>query len=226
MKELVTKELGGKKKPVVLDVGCGSCGYWVDFLKKHKHISFFGVDINKKDIGVARRNLPLFADNILELNGRNLSQVITAPVDVIVSKSALEHVYKRKEFLSALTSVMSTDTVLIMNWDYGHFRTGKVRDVLYNGMSVVLAVLGIERFYTQEVNLKKFKSLLSDSGLKILDEKYFNILPLKEIINQSAHVDLSKRILDFELDLNELVSNKQVLHANCATVSMVLKKIR
>lgn len=219
------KCLKSSKNISILDIGCGRCEYWIEFLKNNPHVIFHGIDINKKSIEKARLNLPQFSHQIFELNCRDLNKLNGKYFDVIISKSALEHIYDKETFLKQVFHLMHKKTQFLISWDYGHFRTGNPYTNLMNRLSQLLARFGLEKNYNCEVDLEQIKKTTSEMGFELCDEKYFNIPNLKGLMKSFR--DNEKMIqmwFDFELEMNRIAYNKDPLHTLFGSVLLVLKR--
>ena len=152
----------------------------------------------------ARQNLSGLRAGVINCRGYQVQEKLGEKFDIVVSFSVLEHVYRRLEYLRSAKECLKEDGYFLINYDSGHFTDGGEK--LITAIGKALVKLGVERYYQSFVREGDFRRMLAKTGLKILEEKFFNT-GLKDIykaIPESGREDYMKRWLEFELRLNEL----------------------
>lgn len=192
-----------KKEITILDLGSGISLNFVSLLKKYSSIHYTGVEPSPKAVKVAKNRLEGLNATIINDNGYNLFQKLAAKFDIITSFSALEHVYRRRDYLNSAKECLKPHGYFLINYDAGHFISGKER--LINIFGPILARFGIERFYQSFVRENEFFGIIKDIGLKITDAKFFNsnLKGIYKIIPTAHQDEFMKRWLEFEIFLNQ-----------------------
>lgn len=185
----------------ILDLGCGDGGDFVELLRRRENVRYVGVEPSREAAAAAARALPS-------------ARIVNAPAydirgetaGAVVSFSVLEHVVDRARYFDAVAENLAPGGRVYLNYDSGHFYNDadaaeRVRAIVGN----VLARAGNESHYRAEVTSSELDSLLSRSGLRIVDDKGFNT----ELKVAWRHVPDGQRDgfmeawLAFELDLNK-----------------------
>ncbi len=165
----------------LLDLGCGNCWMWEEFLKKVPEVDFYGVDPNPKSIKEARKRLNSFAKQIRIGGIQDLPEIFQGTrFDVVVSHSVLEHVYKRRVFFRNLALCLKEGGVVLLSYGNDHFRQSLIVD-LRNLASQLLAHIGVYKYYAKPVSVQAVERLCRDSDLEIIEKAFFSYIPVKKI---------------------------------------------
>jgi len=186
----------------IVDLGCGSGSNFVELLQRRPNARYVGVEPSQRTAAEARRTLPR-----AEILNRSAYDVRVEPAHAAVSFSVLEHVVHRGRYLEAARANLRPGGRVYLNYDSGHFvADANLAERAKALASHVLARLGSESRYRARVREDEFRTLVSDAGLRIVDDKVFNtdlkrLVPLIPEAQRDAFMD---RWLTFELGLNEL----------------------
>ncbi len=189
----------------ILDLGCGTGGQFVSILEKNPRIRYVGVEPCKEDCKKAEMTLGKFNATVINAPAYSLDITIGEKFDVVTSFSALEHVYKRKKYLESAKACMKDDGILFINYDSGHFTSGK--DTIKNLVGRMLAKTGNEAYHQAFVKENDFLELVNTLEMEIIESKFFNVPGLKGVqkeIPEGRKEEYAKRWLAFELWLNEV----------------------
>ncbi|HRY63602.1 MAG TPA: class I SAM-dependent methyltransferase [Patescibacteria group bacterium] len=200
------KYLLERSNPVkILDLGCGEALNFVNLLAKYsKRISYTGVEPDDKACQLARENLRGLPATIINSYAYKLTHKLEGKFDVVISFSALEHVYHRLAFLQTAKEYLVSDGYFLINYDAGHFVSGRER--FKNIIGPLLAPLGLEKYYQSLVKEEEFRRLIQFVGFEIIDQKFFNtkLKGVAKVIPPGQLADFSRRWLECELWLNNL----------------------
>jgi SAM-dependent methyltransferase len=189
----------------ILDLGCGESQNFVSLLGKYAdRVNYIGVEPDVKACQLARENLRGLPATIIHSYAYKLDRQVEGLFDIVISFSALEHVYRRVSFLQTAKDYLSEDGFFLINYDAGHFFSGHER--LKNIIGPILAPLGLEKYYQSFVKEEEFKRLIKFVGLEIIDQKFFNtkLKDVAKIIPPDQREDFVARWLECELWLNDL----------------------
>ena len=198
------KEKGNEFKFKILDLGCGAGLNFVNLLKLYPQIHYVGIEPSKPICMQAERNLKGLNASIINAYAYNAFEMLKEKFDVIVSFSALEHVYRREEYLRSAKECLKEDGYFQINYDAGHFVSGKERRK--NIIGPILARVGIEKYYQSFVKEEDFLKMIDEAGLRIIEAKFFNthLKGVYKVVPKHHRVEYMKKWLEFELWLNEL----------------------
>jgi SAM-dependent methyltransferase len=172
--ELLRDNPGG----TILDVGCGDSRMWEGFLEAMPGVEYYGVEPFAGAVDRARARLPKHADRIKVGRGEKIGGLFGRRFDVVVSRSVLEHVVRRADFINAISSVVEPDGVILMTWGGGHFRQGFKTDIR-NFASQALARLGYDRYYASPVDEAKAMADIGRNGMVVRERAQLNIEQVK-----------------------------------------------
>lgn len=96
---------------VILDVGCGNGALAFDIATRSLASKVIGIDISKPNIDLAKSRF--YHPKVEYINGDALERLPNEKFDVIVLSNVLEHIEKRVEFLTKLTSEFNPKRFLI-----------------------------------------------------------------------------------------------------------------
>lgn len=189
----------------ILDLGCGEALNFVKLLAKYApQVSYVGVEPNAQDCQLARENLRGLPATVINSPAEKVGRKLEGQFDLVVSFSALEHVYHRLAFLQTAKQYLAPDGYFLLNYDAGHFVNGRER--LKNLFGPLLAVFGLEQYYQSFVTEAEFQRLIQFVGLEIVDQKFFNtkLKGLAKVIPPEKRAEFTHRWLECELWLNTL----------------------
>jgi SAM-dependent methyltransferase len=189
----------------ILDVGCGTATHFIPLLKKYPNLCFVGVEPFEPSYRQAVRNLEGLNARVIQMYGYKLFEALGEKFDFVVSFSTFEHVYRRKEYLNAVKKCLKPEGQFLINYDAGHFVAPVRKDKMKNIIGPILARFGIEQYYQSFVHEGDFQRMVQNSGLKIIDQKFFNTR-LKGIahgIPRDQEAEFIQRWYDLEMWLNE-----------------------
>ncbi len=184
----------------ILDLGCGRADTFQVLLRRHPGIRYIGVEPDPAAAGAARVALPG-----AEIVTASADEVEVEPVDVVVSFSVLEHVYRRAAYVATIARHLRPGGLAFVNYDAGHFVAGDARERLRTLTAPPLARLGRENRYQAFVREVDFRRLAADARLEIVEGKSFNAL--KEIyyaLPEERWPDFMEHWLALELAVNDI----------------------
>ena len=195
---------------ILLDLGCGAAANFIKLLKKHPRLRYVGVEPSSEACEIARKNTSAYNATIINAPAYQLD---LEPADIIISFSVLEHVYRRNAYMQAVKKHLKREGVLMINYDSGHFiepppapiwAVGSER--WKNRFGGWMARIGYERYFQAFVREDEFHALLNETGLKALDDKFFNtdLKNVYKLIPSQNIDDYMRRWLEFELYLNQM----------------------
>ena len=200
------KYLSERKDPVkILDLGCGESLNFVSLLGKYAdRVNYTGVEPDIKACQLARENLRGLPATIIHSYAYKLDSQLEGRFDLVVSFSALEHVFRRLAFLQTAKDYLSDDGYFFINYDAGHFFSNRER--FKNFFGPLLAPLGLEKYYQSFVKDDEFKRLVKFVGLEIIEQKFFNtkLKEVAKVMPPERREEFVGRWLETELWLNEL----------------------
>jgi len=193
--EEIRKLLVKAKKPLnILDVGVvgpSPLEFWQTILSKKtlaSKLRLTGVDVRGLDRAeaVAKRNR--WNVRLLKSSGYELTKHFEKnSFDVIVSTQVFEHVKNHRLFLSQLKTVLKRGGIAMITFDSGHFNEGFSFAAL---AARILSTIGIERYRDVGVTDAKTETILKELGWMVMDKRFYNIHPLKEIHNSKISTRL------------------------------------
>lgn len=202
----IEKYLDSHDRPVkILDLGCGQGANFIKLLQKYqKTVNYVGIEPDERACQLARENLRGLPATIINSYAYKLSGLKSGDYDLVISFSALEHVFRRLSFLKTAKTFLSPDGYFLINYDAGHFFSGQER--LKNIVGPVLAPLGLEKYYQSFVEEEEFQKIVRFVGFEILDQKFFNtkLKGVAKVIPPANQDEFSERWLAYELWLNSL----------------------
>ncbi|MFN8527620.1 MAG: class I SAM-dependent methyltransferase [Anaerolineae bacterium] len=197
-----------KPDAVLLDMGCGEALNFVKLLQKYPKLRYIGIEPSQEECERARRNTAGL--NATIINGYAydmLGHSVQEPVDVVISFSVFEHVYRRLEYLQAAQACMKPDGYFLINYDAGHFvQPASLRERVKNILGPVIAKLGNEGYYQAFVREQDFLTWVKQAGLKIFEARSFNtrLKGIYKLIPQEQRAEYMQHWYDFELWLSSL----------------------
>lgn len=189
----------------ILDLGCGEALNFVNLLAKYRpRVNYVGIEPNPQACQLARENLRGLPATIIESRAYKLDSPIDGVFDLVISFSALEHVYRRLAFLQTAKQYLADDGFFLINYDSGHFNSG--REKLKNILGPILASFGWEKYYQSFVGEAEFRRLIDFIGFTIADQKFFNteLKGIAKVIPPEQKENFNRRWLAEELWLNDL----------------------
>jgi len=194
----------------LLDLGCGVAANFPKLMEKYPNLQYVGVDPSSSDCEAARKNLSSFNATIINTPAYGLE---LEPVDVVISFSVLEHVYRRMDYLQTVKRNMKAGGLFLINYDSGHFIYPAPASILSigsdrwkNRFGHLMARLGKEQYFQAFVREEEFQALLDKTGLMVLESKFFNtdLKSIYKLVPSHNIEEYMNRWLDFELYLNNM----------------------
>jgi SAM-dependent methyltransferase len=185
----------------IVDLGCGDGRNFVELLRRHPHVQYFGVDPSRRAIDRAKELLP--HAEVVQMAGY---EARFEPADAVVSFSALEHVVDRARYLQAVHANLAPSGRAYLNYDSGHFGAdASTTERMKAAVARAFAAIGRESRYRARVHDDEFSELLAFAALRVVDDKGFNTdLKLTYRTIPEAKRDLfMDRWVAFEIELNE-----------------------
>ena len=195
---------------ILLDLGCGEAANFIKLLKKYPRLRYVGVEPSSEACEIARKNISAYNAAIINAPAYQLD---LEPADIIISFSVLEHVYRRDAYMQTVRKHLKREGVLMINYDSGHFidpppapiwKVGSER--WKNRFGRWMARIGVERYFQAFVREDEFHVLLDETGLRVLDDKFFNtdLKNVYKLVPSQNIDDYMRRWLEFELVLNRM----------------------
>lgn len=207
----------GKLK--ILEISCNR-GYSLIYLSKHLDSSFYGIDINKEAINIAKKNISkhklddrvkVFEMNALDMNFDNMK------FDIIINEALLTMCKDKKMFLKSYkkhlksNGLLLTHDICIVNNENKDFS------------NELKSVINLKPYPLNESN---WTQTFIDSGFKVLDNRLFNfsLVSFKGLIKDEGLFNMLKILLrsrqkqnrkDFDNMRKYFRSNKNNLKAIC-----------
>lgn len=187
-------------------MGCGTALNFANLLRKHPEIYYVGIEPSKGSWRKAQANLEGLNADVINDHAYGLYKKLERDFEIVVSFSALEHIYKRVEYLHSAKNCLKTDGYFLINYDSGHFLHGDVGEHLKSKIGPILARFGIERYYQSFVKEKNFIKTIKGLGFEIIESKFFNshLKGIYKLVPQSKRLKYMQKWLEFELWLNDL----------------------
>jgi len=186
----------------IVDLGCGSGSNFLELLSRRPNVRYVGVEPLRGSAEAARRMLPG-----AEIINAAASGVRVEPAHAVVSFSVLEHVVDRQRYFESMRANLRRDGRVYLNYDSGHFVADA--DLLERAKALAsraLARLGSESRYRRRVSANELRALVQRSGLRVVDDKFFNtdVKRLLPLVGAESRESFMERWLAFELGLNKL----------------------
>jgi ubiquinone/menaquinone biosynthesis C-methylase UbiE len=200
-KQLEPKLREAPSPVTIVDLGCGTGSQWQWLYDGYKDkVHFHGIEPNAREIEIARKRFPGWSF----LAAPAYSQAgISA--DFVTSLSALEHVYRREEFLATAARLLKPGGTFFLNYDNGHFfDQGKLRV----WASQLAARFGYEGHYLAFVWQEEAETLIRGAGFTVVTELNFHQATRKEfskVIGHASQEAFHEAWLEYELRVNELL---------------------
>ncbi|MBX3064377.1 MAG: class I SAM-dependent methyltransferase [Anaerolineae bacterium] len=195
----------GSRAITILDLGSGTANNFLALLQKYPQTRYVGIEPSPAACKQAEQNLRGLNGTVINALAYDVYPIVKQKFDVVVSFSALEHVYQRKAFLQSAKECLATEGYFLINYDAGHFVDGGFRDRVKNIVGPLLARFGRERYYQAFVKEQEFEQIVGSLDLRIVEAKSFNtrLKGLYKSIPEALRNDYMQHWLDFELWLNQ-----------------------
>jgi SAM-dependent methyltransferase len=182
----------------VLDYGAGTGAAWAQVLRHHREIDLVCFEPDLKRAAVLRGNVPVVYDLC--------PSDITERFDIIVSFSVLEHVYRRRAYLTHCHRLLKPGGTLFLNYDNGHFRSpGSRMEAVRNLLAPILPYIGMVNHYQASVLPEEADRLVAEAGFAVAEDRYENLPAFKAMARTVTDRAAFGRLwLDAEARLNEL----------------------
>jgi len=204
------------KKMKILDVGCvGIIPFeiWTPLLSNSKYdFDLYGVDIQgiekAKEI-IKRQGWKNV--QIMQCSGYDLSKSFQKDYfDIIVSTQVLEHIKYIILFLKNIYDVAKEGGIIFLTLDSAHYpRNFGIKRLVMR----ILDFLGKEKYHNIPLHDYDIEQIFDKIGLKVIDKRFYNINPLKEIHNHKVSSELKNNILQKWKNLEDLL-NKDIEFIN------------
>src|SRR6266540_6672603 len=186
----------------IVDLGCGTGSNFVELFRRRPNLRYVGVEPSPAAAEKARRVLPG-----AEIINAPAYDVRVEPAHAVVSFSVLEHVVNRPRYFESMRANLRREGRVYLNYDSGHFVADA--DLLEGAKALTsraLARLGSESRYRRRVSANEFRALVERSGLRVVDDKFFNtdVKRLLPLVGAESRETFMERWLAFELGLNKL----------------------
>jgi len=179
----------------ILDVGCVGpqpLEFWSPILSNQKYCSkfkLFGVDIEKIEVAKDIVKQKGWHIELRTLNAYNLTRVFPRNYfNIIVSTNVLEHIKYVEGFLREIYEELKKDGYVFLTFDSAYYsrrwiNIGKpVASLKRIGMKI-LDALGKEKYHDKPLYDYELEPLFGKMGFVVMDKRFYNIHPLKEIHN-------------------------------------------
>ncbi len=200
-----------KTGPVqLLDVGCGDAAWLVPLLENVENVVYHGVEPQKRLTQQAQANLPRFAGNIRVAGGEDIKSEFGKRFDIVISRAALEHVYRRTAFLDQMCEAVAPGGSLLFTIGTNHFKQD-LRTDIRNVCSQILARVGLQRYYTSPVDDNVVLAALERNGLHLEARGHYSLTDLK-----MAHKLIDDPTASRDILIRWLMLEEQLNHENSA----------
>lgn len=206
----LTDYIRDKKDITIIDVGCGNVSlfdFWYYILNNYNDkFRLYCIDISNLEEAKAICARDGWQNVYLKkVNGYRLSEIFgNNYFDVLVSTQVLEHIKHTERFLSELKSITKGNGLIYFTLDSAHYsRKSSLKDFIKNK----LAFIGIEKFYLSPLYDDRLEELFKKLNLVILDKKFYNIHPLKEIHNHRVSKNKKNNLLLKWFEYEEFLNN-------------------
>lgn len=220
--------LCGKGRVNILDIGCGTAQMWQPFLKNMPGVHLYGFDPSKSSIIIAKQNLKSLNASFCQGSITSIKKIFSEipNFDFIVSHSVLEHVYPRHLYFDILKSRLYEDGVALISWGNDHFRQG-LRTDLRNYLSRLLAIIGLEKFYTHQVNDQWAKNEIFKSDLEINTFHHYSLVELKKLLKfvpKQSQIKIFQNWIKLEEKLNKCLKEEKAFKNKMDETFVVITK--
>jgi SAM-dependent methyltransferase len=220
-KQLEPKLREAPSPVTIVDLGCGTGSQWQWLYDGYRdRVRFHGIEPNARDVEIARRRFPGW--NFLAAPAYTQTGI---EADFLTSLSALEHVYRRKEFFATARRLLKPGGTFFLNYDNGHFfDQGRLRI----WASQVAAKFGYERHYLAFVQQDEAEALIRDAGFDVVLELNFHQATRKEfakVLGPGAQEPYHEAWLEYELRVNELLKSNASALATANSNRIILSKL-
>ena len=206
--------LRGKPGGTILDVGSGDSRMWEEFLDAMPNVEYYGVEPFAGAVDRAKTRLPKHADRIKVGRGEEISSLFDRRFDVVVSRSVLEHVVRRADFIDAVSSAVEPDGVILLTWGDEHFHQGLLTDIR-NFASQWLARFGNDRYYAAPVDEMMAMADIGRNGMVVREKAQLNIGHVKAahklMTNPEARDVCMLQWMALEESLNRYMADRDYL---------------
>lgn len=191
----------------IVDMGSGSGKQWdwLYYSDLKAKVEFHGFDIDKNAIKIAKDKKPDW--NFYNEPAYKMEQIVN-DVDIITTLSALEHVYKRKDFLNSAKMLLKKDGIFYLNYDNGHFLSNELREKIKTILGPVFAKFGWENWYQSFVWQDEIEKYIGDLDFIVKDEFNFHQSTNKQfhrIVVDDISEEYMELWLNYEVDINRLI---------------------
>lgn len=173
----------------ILDVGITGptpLNFW-EPLFRYENFSLVGIDVDEESIeDLKKQELPKQIKKLETVSGYDLEDAYDAgSFDIVVSTQVLEHMKYPEKFLSAAFGVMKSGGELYLCYDSGDFDRGHSH-LKELAKDIVVFLTRSERYHDKDVPSADARQMLLDAGYRVVDQRPYNIDPLKAIHNHEV----------------------------------------
>ena len=218
----------------ILDVGCGpTLEFWKPLLNiptLSSNFMLYGIDFAEK-IKEAQAIVEEFRWGNVKLregSGYELSNLFEHDsFDIIVSTQVLEHIRDLKKFCKEMHKVCRFGGLIFLTLDSAHYQ-GKYRLSLLHPkrsfnrlLSLTLSKLGKERYHDFPLYDSEVESIFKDLSFRIVDKRFYNIHPLKQIHNHKISQSIKNKICKSWKELEDLLNTDRSFVQATRNISLI-----
>lgn len=204
--------------PRILDVGCVGLQplqFWFEILQLHgEKFSLHGIDVDgiEKAVEIARQN-DWGNVHLQKGSAYTLSrQFGENSFHILVATQVLEHLAQWKQFLQESYRVVKPGGHLFLTLDSAHYEKPYPPDhpakLFKNIIKKILSALGQEKHYEIPLYDRELEGAFQTTGFKILEKRYYNIHPLKEIQNHKIEVETRRQFAEKWASLEDWLNDQ------------------
>ena len=217
----------------ILDIGCVGpqpLAFWEPLLNRTDgRFRLTGIDVDgiekAREVVAQRGWTP--SVTLLQGSGYDLENLFTAhSFDIVVATQILEHVARIMPFMRQVETVLKPGGEAFFTLDSGHWQPRfALQDPVRLAKNIVkksLGSLGNERHYDLPWLDREVIGACNETGLEVVDCRYFNLPPLKWIHNHLMPAEKQNAFMRLWLELEEFINDDAAIREKVKSYFLVI----